>query len=218
MVEKLTIVPIEQQPKDVVSVLKVRALEVNFPLSNDDKEIIEQMKIMLFDLQGVGLAAPQVGIGKRIILVYIPETAALLRENVRIYPMHVLINPEYQVLDEHDKKSDFEGCYSVKSVYGKVPRYDKINLTYQDEDGNKIEKIVEGFYARVLQHEIDHVNGLLITDRLTPDCLQGTFEEMLAIRRSELSEEKQKVFDDLVKKKGMIKDDFRKQLRDQKPK
>lgn len=207
MIEKLTIVPIEQQPKDVVSVLKIRAPEVNFPLSNDDKEIIKQMKIMLFELQGVGLAAPQVGIGKRIILVYIPETAALLREDVRIYPMHVLINPEYQALDKHDKRSDFEGCYSVKSVYGKVPRYDKINLTYQDEDGNRIEKIVEGFYARVLQHEIDHVNGLLITDRLTPDCLQGTFEEMLAIRRSELSEEKQKVFDDLVKKKGMIKDD-----------
>ncbi len=207
MVEKLIIVPIEQQPKDVVSVLKLRAPEVNFPLSNDDKEIIEQMKLMLFELQGVGLAAPQVGISKRIILVYIPETAALLREDIRIYPMHVLINPEYQGLNKQNKKSDFEGCYSVKSVYGKVLRYDKINLTYQDEDGNRIEKMVEGFYARVLQHEIDHVNGLLITDRLTPDCLQGTFEEMLAIRRSELSKEKQKVFDDLVKKKGMINDD-----------
>lgn len=207
MEKPLAIIPIEQQPKDIVSVLKIRANEVVFPLSNDDKEIIEQMKVMLFDLQGVGLAAPQVGIGKRIILVYIPETAALLREDVRTYPMHVLINPEYQAIDEQDKKSDFEGCYSVKSVYGKVPRYNKISLTYQDEAGKKIEKIVEGFYARVLQHEIDHVNGLLITDRLTPDCLQGTFEEMLAIRRSELSEEKQKVFDDLVKKKGMVKND-----------
>ncbi len=204
---QLIIVPIEQQPQDALSVLKIRACEVDFPLSNNDKETIEQMKVMLFELQGVGLAAPQVGIGRRIILVYIPETAALLREDVRTYPMHVLINPEYQALDEQDKKSDFEGCYSVKSVYGKVPRYDKINLTYQDEDGNRIEKVVEGFYARVLQHEIDHVNGLLITDRLTPDCFQGTFEEMLEIRRSELSKEKQKIFDDLVKKKGMIKND-----------
>ncbi len=207
MEKPLAIVPIEQQPKDTVSVLKMRAHEVDFPLSKDDKVTIEQMKVMLFDLQGVGLAAPQVGIGKRIILVYIPETAALLREDVRTYPMHTLINPEYKAIDDQNKRSDFEGCYSVKSVYGKVPRYDQINLTYQDEDGNKIEKIVEGFYARVLQHEIDHINGLLITDRLTPDCLQGTFEEMLAIRRSELSEEKQKVFDDLVKKKGMVKND-----------
>lgn len=181
--------------------LKTRACDIKFPLNQEDKELIEAMKEKLYTLGGVGLAAPQVNTAKQIIAVYIPEEAQLLRDNAKIYPMHILINPSYKPLPNASFVSDFEGCYSVSSKAGKVPRYDKIQLKYYDEEGQYHQQNEIGFYARVLQHEIDHLNGVLITDRLTPDCVQGTIEEMMIIRRAELSEEKRKLFDDVMTKK-----------------
>ncbi|HAT8828455.1 TPA: peptide deformylase [Legionella pneumophila subsp. pneumophila] len=181
--------------------LKTRAENIQFPLNREDKDLIEAMKKKLYALGGVGLAAPQVNSAKQIIAVYIPEEAQLLRDNAKIFPMHILINPSYKPLPHTRIISDFEGCYSVSSKAGKVPRYDEIRLKYYDEEGNAHQQIENGFYARVLQHEIDHLNGVLITDRLTPDCVQGTIEEMMVIRRAELPVEKRKLFDQIMAKK-----------------
>lgn len=204
---KEKIIAIENAKDKEKSVLKLKAAKVNFPLSQEDKDLIAMMKEISFALNGVGLAASQVNVGKNISIVYIPENASLLRDNATPYPLHVIINAEYEPIESEGKYSDFEACYSVRSVMGKVPRYNAIKVTYQNEVGERITKIERGFYARVLQHEIDHSNGLLITDRLTPDCLQGSFEEMLKIRRDELSEEKRALFDELVLKKGMVGDE-----------
>jgi peptide deformylase len=160
---------------------------------------------MLFTLEGLGLAAPQIGINKKIAVIYIPETASLLRDDAKIYPMHTLINAEYEPVEDQGKYSDFEACYSVKTVCGQVPRYNAIKVKYQNEEGLEISEIEAGFYARVLQHEIDHLNGILITDVFTPDCLQGTFEEMAKLRRESLTEEKKTLFDELIKKKNLTK-------------
>lgn len=203
----LEIITIEEQENKNNSALKNVAEKVNFPLTLEDKEIIKKMKDIIYAAEGVGLAAPQVDVRKKIAIIYIPESASLLREDVRTYPIHTIINPEYSPITEDGIAADFEGCYSVKSVYGKVKRYKSINLKYQDEEGNSIEKKVSGFYARVLQHEIDHLNGILITDRLTPKCIQGTFSEMLSLRRASLPKEKRKHFDDILKKKGIIIDE-----------
>ncbi len=204
---ELKIITIEGEIDQSSSVLKNKARNVNFPLSVKDKKIIASMQTMLFKADGVGLAAPQVNIGRSIAVVYIPESASLLREDVRTYSMHTIINPEYTPVNENDIFSDFEGCYSVKSIYGKVQRYKSINLKYQNENGLVIEQVATGFYARVLQHEIDHLNGFLITDRLTPGCVQGTFTQMLSLRRAGLSEDKRKHFDELMKIKRIIVDD-----------
>merc|ERR1712080_180959 len=87
--------------------------------------------------------------------------------------MHVLINPEYTGVQADDAKetkvSDMEGCYSVGSVCGHVPRFHTIQVTYQTTTGASIAQTVSGFYARVLQHEIDHLNGILILDHLLPE-------------------------------------------------
>ncbi|MFO9238784.1 peptide deformylase [Legionella pneumophila serogroup 1] len=187
----LEIITIEK--KENYHMLKTRAENIQFPLNREDKDLIEAMKKKLYALGGVGLAAPQVNSAKQIIAVYIPEEAQLLRDNAKIYPMHILINPNYEPLPQARIISDFEGCYSVSSKAGKVPRY--------DEEGNVHQQIENGFYARVLQHEIDHLNGVLITDRLTPDCVQGTIEEMMTIRRAELPVEKRKLFDQIMAKK-----------------
>ncbi len=195
----------EQNPQE--SILTTPAKTVQFPLSEEDQQHIAQMKARLYEVEGVGIAAPQVSIAKRIVGIYIPKSAALLREDVREVPMHVLINPEYEGIESDGKKHDFEACYSVASVMGKVPRFAKIKLRYQDEEGKWIEKVVEGFYARVLQHEIDHLNGLLITHRLTPECVQGDHSRMMKLRRAELPPEKRAHFDALLKKKGMPVED-----------
>lgn len=203
----LEIITIEEQKSSKNSALKNIAEEVKFPLSKEDQEIIKEMKDIIYAAEGVGLAAPQVDIRKKIAIIYIPESASLLREEVRTYSIHTIINPEYSPVAEDGFAADFEGCYSVKSVYGKVKRYKSINLKYQNEEGEFIEKKVSGFYARVLQHEIDHLNGILITDRLTPECIQGTFSEMLSLRRASLPKEKRNHFDDILKKKGIIIDE-----------
>lgn len=199
------IIAIEDAQDPSTSTLKLFAVDVQFPLSEEDRALIAAMKELCFSLDGVGIAAPQLNISKKIAVIYIPESAALLRDNAKEYPMHVIINARYEPIEHEGKYEDFEGCYSVKNVYGKVPRYNAIKVTYQNEEGQKISEIVTGFYARVLQHEIDHFNGLLITDRLTPDCIQGPVAEMLELRRQSLPEEKRILFDELIKQKGMVK-------------
>jgi peptide deformylase len=197
----LDIVTIEQP--EYYQVLKNKAHDVVFPLNEEDKQLIAAMKSKLQDLGGVGLAAPQVNVGKRIMAVYIPEEATLLRDNVsQFYPMHIMINPSYEPLPHSAILHDFEACYSVATKAGKVPRYDQIKVTFYDERGVLHEQTEQGFYARVLQHEIDHLNGLLIIDRLTKDCIQGSMEEMMNLRRASLSPEKKLLFDKIMAKKA----------------
>lgn len=196
----LSLIHIEQREHQ--QVLKTPAKSVPFPLSADDKQLIAAMKATLHALEGVGLAAPQVNQSRRIIAVYIPESAALLREEVKHYPMHIMINPSYEGVAGLPLKADFEGCYSVADKAGKVPRFQQITVTYYDEEGKFHRQQESGFYARVLQHEIDHLNGILIIDRLTPDCVQGSQEAMRALRRAELPESKRPLFDELMNRKA----------------
>jgi len=103
----LEIVSVEQP--EYRHVLKNPAEKVHFPLSKADKELIAAMKDKLQGLGGVGLAAPQVNISKKIIAIYIPEEARLLRDNVKsLYPMHIMINPTYEPVSGSDLYYDFE--------------------------------------------------------------------------------------------------------------
>jgi peptide deformylase len=204
-VSALSIVTMKQP--EYLQVLTTKAQLVQFPLSQDDLHLIEEMKNKLHALGGVGLAAPQVNVPKQILAIFIPEDAALLRENVIPYPMHVMINPAYEATAASSKIYDFEACYSVTDKAGKVPRFQEITLSYFDENGQQHQRIEQGFYARVIQHEIDHLNGILIVNRLTPDCIQGSMEEMMALRRSELSEEKRILFNRLLEKKRNAQDE-----------
>lgn len=198
---------INMKQPEYLHVLTSPALLVQFPLSPEDLCLIEEMKNKLYELGGVGLAAPQVNQPKKIMVLYIPEDAALLRENVIPYPMHVMINPSYEATPNSSIVYDFEACYSVPHKAGKVPRFQEIKLSYFDEAGKYHQQIERDFYARVIQHEIDHLDGILIVDRLLPECVQGTIEEMMILRRAELSEEKRILFDKLVEKKRTAQDE-----------
>ena len=201
MPESPKIIFIEDATNPKQSILKLKSALVKFPLSEEDKDVISAMKKMLFELGGTGLAAPQINVHKNITAIYIPEITASIRENAKEYPLRVLINAEYEPIEEDGKNSDFEACYSVKTVAGEVPRYNSIKVRYQTEEGEEISKIETGFYARVLQHEIDHLNGLLIIDRFTPDCLHGPFEEMMEARRQSLPVEKRVLLDKWLEEK-----------------
>lgn len=181
--------------------LQTVAEKVQFPLSDTHSKLIESMKNKLHSLGGVGLAAPQVNQSLQIIAIYIPDEASLLRDNAKPYPMHIMINPHYEALPNTAISYDFEACYSVSSKAGKVPRYEQIRVSYQDESGTFYHLSQSGFYARVIQHEIDHINGILITERLTSDCIQGSVEDMMALRRSQLSDEQLQRFDVMLAKK-----------------
>lgn len=134
-------------------------------INGDIIDTIEDLKTTLDDGVGVGIAAPQIGINKRIIVV------GAKKENVRYndaedIPVTVMINPKWNKLsDETDIQ--FEACLSVPSISGKVERYKNIKLEYFNEQGEKIEKEVHGFFARLIQHECDHLDGFTLLNRVT---------------------------------------------------
>lgn len=134
-------------------------------INGDIIDTIEDLKTTLDDGVGVGIAAPQIGINKRIIVI------GAKKENVRYndaedIPVTAMINPKWNKLsDETDIQ--FEACLSVPSISGKVERYKNIKLEYFNEQGEKIEKEVHGFFARLIQHECDHLDGFTLLNRVT---------------------------------------------------
>ena len=108
------------------------------------------------------LAAIQIDELKRVVIIRSDF------ENKETRDFTVLINPEI-VKYEGEIKSDYEGCLSVRDIYGNVPRYTKIRVKALSIDGNEIRFKADGFLARVIQHEIDHTNGILFVDHIKDD-------------------------------------------------
>lgn len=123
------------------------------------KQLAEDMADTMYDAPGIGLAAPQIGESVKLIVVDISKD----RENEREYM--TLANPK---IVEHDGfQLDEEGCLSVPELTSKVKRYKKITVFYQDPEGNPQQLTAEDRFAVVLQHEIDHLNGILFIDHLS---------------------------------------------------
>ncbi len=111
---------------------------------------------------GVALAAVQIDVHKRVVIIRNNF------DNKKDTSFNVFINPEI-VKYTGEIVEDFEGCLSVKDIYGKVPRYSKVKVKAKDIQGNDVRVTAEGFLARVFQHEIDHTNGMLFVDRIKDD-------------------------------------------------
>ncbi len=125
--------------------------------------------------QGVGLAAPQIGLSKRIIIVEVDHNIRYPRAS-RI-ELNVLINP--QIINfSAQKQSDWEGCLSLPELRGKVTRSCHITYRAKTLDGDTIVNSVNGFYARIIQHEIDHLDGVLYPQRMD-DCSAFGYEDSL---------------------------------------
>ena len=146
-------------------VLSKKSSEIDVRNINSEViDIIEDLKATLEFGTGLGIAAPQIGINKRIIVIGAKKENIKYNDSEEI-PITAMINPTWKKLsDETDIQ--FEGCMSIPSIRGKVERYKRIELTYYDEKGNKVTKQVKGFFARLIQHECDHLDGVNFIEKV----------------------------------------------------
>ena len=139
--------------------------------------LIEDMFDTMAAADGAGLAAPQIGVMRRIMIFGI-ESSSRYRD-VETVPTTVLINPEFEVLDD-TTQGFWEGCLSVPGMRGYVERPAEIRYRGFDQFGESIERDASGFHAIVFQHEYDHLEGVLYPDRLADAARFGFVEELEA--------------------------------------
>ena len=131
----------------------------------------EQMLETMRNASGVGLAAPQVGVLQRFFVAELPED----EENDLPAETYILFNPE--IVKGRGEQIGYEGCLSIPGYIGEVARRDQITVKGLDGRGEPVRLKAEGYLARVFQHEIDHLDGILYTDRMTdPDTFQPVEE------------------------------------------
>ena len=139
--------------------------EINIKNINEEiLEIIDDLKSTLEFGTGLGIAAPQIGINKRIIVV------GAKKENIKYndaeeIPLMAMINPTWRKTS-NETDIQYEGCMSVPIIRGKVERYKDIELTYYDKNGKQIIKEIHGFFARLVQHECDHLDGVVFLEKV----------------------------------------------------
>lgn len=149
-------------------ILAQRAAEVEEPTSPDTRALVADMMDTMERAGGIGLAAPQIGVSKRIIIFYPPPDIPERPESLEGIPIRVLINPVVEFLDdETDRTEDWEACLSVPGLKGMVPRHRRIRYQGVGLEGEAIDVTASEFHARVVQHEFDHLNGVLYPARLT---------------------------------------------------
>ncbi|MDA1343614.1 MAG: peptide deformylase [Proteobacteria bacterium] len=144
-------------------VLRQHAELVDQVDSPDIRQIINAMQTALAATEGVGLAAPQISRLKRIIIVASRPSSRY--PNAPLMSPTIMINPVFEALSD-DQEKDWEGCLSIPGIRALVPRYKAIQVQYSDEQGCAIEQKLEGFVARVFQHEADHLDGKVYLDRV----------------------------------------------------
>jgi peptide deformylase len=125
--------------------------------------LLADMRDTMAHLNGAGLAAPQIGIGLRVVIFGVKSNPRY--PHVEEVPDTVLINPALEPLDG-ELREDWEGCLSVPGMRGMVPRHHRLRYAGFDEQGGRFERVVEGFHARVVQHECDHLDGILYPMRI----------------------------------------------------
>ena len=137
--------------------------------------LLTDMQDTMTALHGAGIAAPQIGVSLQVVIFELTQNPRYpLAEPV---PFTVLVNPELSPLDG-EQEEGWEGCLSVPGMRGLVPRYKRLRYRGRDQFGNAIDRTVEGFHARVAQHEVDHLNGVLYLMRIK-DLRMFGFNETL---------------------------------------
>jgi peptide deformylase len=154
-------------------VLLARAIEVVDPAAAEIQRLLADMAETLEDAGGVGLAGPQVHAGLRVFIYKVPASRADGGDEV---PLSAVINPVLTPVGDA-MKMGWEGCLSIPGLRAAVPRFERVRLTGVDESGAAIDKEVSGFEARVVQHEADHLDGVLYTMRMSDFRYFGFNEE-----------------------------------------
>jgi len=159
-------------------VLLERAEEVPDPTAREIRALVESMVETMVDAQGVGLAGPQVHMSRRVIIFNSPRgRSGPDAPETDFAPLTALINPEIEVLDEK-LVLGWEGCLSIPGLTGAVPRHTRIRYRGFSPNGDRIEREATGFHARVVQHECDHLDGILYPMRMTDLSLLSFTDEL----------------------------------------
>jgi peptide deformylase len=156
-------------------VLRQKAAPVEKTGTPELRALVADMKETMAAKNGAGLAAPQIGVSQRVVIFGVEKNPRY--PDAEEVPFTVLVNPKLTMLTR-DVESDWEGCLSVPGMRGVVPRYTKLRYTGTDEEGNPIERVAEGFHARVVQHECDHLDGILYPQRIQDMTTFGFTREL----------------------------------------
>ncbi len=166
-------------------VLRRKAAPVADPASPEIARLVADMLDTLADIGGVGLAAPQVHVPLRLIIFHIPPARAAaerykdagLDEEDEGVAMTVLVNPQIEARGDEVNRA-YESCLSLPEMTGEVARFSQIIYRGRDLNGKHIERTADGFHARVVQHECDHLDGILYPQRMTDLSTFGYNDEM----------------------------------------
>jgi peptide deformylase len=153
--------------------------EVAQPVARFDRallELVADMDDTMRAERGAGIAAPQVGVGARVVIFELKDNPRY--PHIKPVPYTVLVNPTLTPLTE-EQDEGWEGCLSVPGMRGLVPRFTRLRYQGFDQHGTPLDRTVEGFHARVVQHEVDHLDGILFPQRVR-DLRNFGFEDVLA--------------------------------------
>ena len=142
------------------------------------RELVADMDDTMRALSGAGIAAPQIGVSARVVIFELKDNPRY--PHITAVPYTVLVNPLVTPLTA-EQDEGWEGCLSVPGMRGLVPRYRRLRYRGFDQYGAPLERTVEGFHARVVQHEVDHLDGILFPQRVR-DLRDFGFEDALAGR------------------------------------
>jgi len=156
-------------------VLREKAKAVESFDSPELHALIADMKDTMAAENGAGLAAPQIGVSQRVVIFGVEQNPRY--PDAEDVPFTILVNPKLTMLTR-EVEEGWEGCLSVPGMRGVVPRYLKLRYTGFDERGNPIDRVAEGFHARVVQHEVDHLDGILYPMRMTDMSRFGFTKEL----------------------------------------
>lgn len=183
----------DSQSEELRSVLRTPAQKIFFPLSPEDQNSLKTLEAK-YDAEEncAGLAAPQIGIPKQMIVfeaLCSPEIKKWRPDFTQEMPKTIWVNPSYEGIGD-DLHEDYEGCFSVADLAGPVNRFTKITYKATLPDGTPVAGEAEGFLARVIQHEVDHIRGTLCIDKVPEGKLisVSAYREMRAAKMAEEAE------------------------------
>lgn len=165
-------------------VLRREAEEIDSTYPDLDK-LISDMYETLDKSEGIGLAAPQVGLSIRLVVINLNPLAEEMPE-YKGY-VHTFINPYIEEVDDTETETMEEGCLSIPGIHESVKRPTRVHVTYLDENFQPHDEWVDGYLARVMQHEFDHLDGIVFTDHLRGLRKQLTHSKLQAIAKGRFS-------------------------------
>ena len=147
--------PVLRRPSELVPVKSIKSPVL--------QKFIDDMIATMREYNGVGLAAPQVHESLQVVVIEAQENPRY--PDAPMIPLTILINPTVEILTE-ETEEDWEGCLSIPDIRGRVPRYREVRVKAYDRDGQEIDFTAKDFFARVIQHEHDHLQGIIFLDRM----------------------------------------------------